>query len=101
MWRNFLRSSKPTPKEPDKEEDIESFEITPEFDKKYKIILKFKSTDEYYDMLDWVNKNSNNSVDIKRTWNLNPSSNSVSIGNIFVAFENEDDATFFRIKYTI
>lgn len=65
-----------------------------QFDNKYKVIIRFKSTPGYVGMLDWVNKNSIGSVDVWFT---------VEEDNCFIdlAFENPSDATFFKIKFSL
>lgn len=62
------------------------------FDKKYKVVVSIKSTPYYMEMLDWVNTNSTGSVDV---W-FNDTGEGIVID---VAFENTDDAIFFKIKY--
>jgi hypothetical protein len=64
------------------------------FDKKYKVIVSVKSNPTYLEMLDWVNKNSHDSVDV---W-FNDTPNGIIID---VAFANPDDALIFKIKYSI
>lgn len=63
------------------------------FDKKYKTIVSVKSSLAYLEMLDWVNKNSHGSVD---AW-FNDTPTGVIID---IAFENQDDALIFKIKYS-
>lgn len=63
----------------------------PEFDKKYKTIVRCDYYAGYLEMLDWINQHSNSSVDVKID-------NGVAI---YVAFENPDDATIFKIKYSL
>jgi hypothetical protein len=67
----------------------------PVFDKKYKIVIKCKFTDEYFKMVDWVNENSQGLVDIR----FNAATN--EIDTVFVAFEDLDDALVFKIKYSL
>lgn len=76
---------------------------------KYKTIVKFAYSDNYTEILDWVNNNTNGDVkvetsivpvgDLSAPW-YSPAGlqrpQSVHMG-----FENEDDATFFKIKYSI
>jgi len=66
----------------------------PEFDKKYKIIIKHKHTLEYHKMLEWVDNNSNGAVEVKLGGEL-------VITDAYFAFEDPDDALVFRIKYEI
>ncbi len=67
----------------------------PEFDKKYKTIIKCRYTNQYTEMVDWVDKNSKEYVDVKIT--KMPGEDFTSA---FFAFVDEDDAIFFKIKYT-
>lgn len=67
------------------------------FDKKYKIVLKIQGRENQYEILQWLETNSVGLVDIK-------SSNehqmlTTRYDTMYYAFENEDDATFFKIKY--
>lgn len=66
----------------------------PVFDKKYKIVLKQDYVPEYISMLEWVDLNSNKSVDIKFN-------NAYGMESIYIGFEDPDDALFFKIKYSI
>jgi hypothetical protein len=45
-------------------------------------------------MIDWINNNSDGSVDVKFA-HENKSQ------MVYFAFENDDDATYFKIKYNI
>lgn len=81
-------------KKSDKEENCKIEEVIPKFDKKYKIILHYLEDDSYFEKLDWVNKNSNGLVDMQVIQHTGQ-----ALCHIYYAFENEDDATFFRIKY--
>lgn len=73
------------------------------FKQPYKILIDKDITPEYVTLLDWVNKNSIGTVQVKllRTqkvnekWVLSPVGHDVA----FFAFDNEDDALMFRIKY--
>lgn len=76
------------------------------FDRKYKTVLKFTKTTEYSSMIDWVDKNSTGLVSIRQvsaTLKIDPSTGGFLQINstVYVGFENEDDAIFFRIKYSI
>ena len=82
----------------------------PVFNKKYKVILKYTYDDHntYMSMLEWIDKNSNNSVEIKFPNNTNngevwyaPAGLRRIDPSIFIGFENADDATFFKIKYSV
>lgn len=68
----------------------------PIFDKKYKIILKYDYTNRYIDMMDWVDKNSSGLVSTAVA-EVTPD----GVGEVYFAFENSDDALFFKIKYSI
>jgi hypothetical protein len=67
----------------------------PKFDKKYKIIFELRGyAPRYYELIDWIDGNTNGSADIKvRGYSADDP--------IYVAFEDESDATFFKIKYSI
>lgn len=58
-------------------------------DPKYKFIVEKPFDERYYEMLEWVNKNSKKGVSI----NLIDTS-------LLLAFEHEDDALLFKIKYS-
>jgi len=68
----------------------------PKFDKKYKTIIKVNYGPEFHytETLDWINRNSRNSVDIAV---VGEGAGPVSI---YYAFENSDDALVFKIKYS-
>lgn len=66
----------------------------PIFDKRYKIIIKKDYTSGYLDMLEWINTNSNDSVEVRFN-------NIYGQEGIYIGFENSDDALFFKIKYSI
>jgi hypothetical protein len=67
--------------------------LQPEFDKKYKVIVKYKYHSEYISIMDWLNNNSNGSVDIKIIEGQGYT--------MYVGFTDESDALFFKIKYSI
>lgn len=77
------------------------------FDRKYKVILTFAYPDNYIEMLDWVNTNSNGSVEISLgNYIRDPSIPWYAPAGqlrktVYVGFENLDDATFFKIKYQL
>jgi len=82
-----------------KEVVIETKEdLIPVFDKKYKFIIRLDSNLRFqlFQLADWLNLNSTGAVDIKSHIN---SENYLE--SIYLAFENYDDATFFKIKYSI
>lgn len=64
--------------------------IPNDFDKKYKNIVKCEYTDNYLNWIDWINKHSRGSVDIKFKEEIN---------QILVGFEYLDDALMFKVKY--
>ncbi len=66
------------------------------FDPRYKIIIKFKCSPGYTEMLEWVDKNSAGSVDIKFDIGFGS-----GIDTLYIGFERPDDATFFKIKYSV
>lgn len=81
-------------------------ELLPMFDKRFKIIVKCEYNEYYYEMLNWINNNSNGMVEIKLSttpYNMEYAvpPNIPWTKEVFVAFENTDDATFFKIKYKI
>jgi hypothetical protein len=65
----------------------------PDFDKKYKIIVRCDYTDYFYKQVEWVNSNSNKSVDVKI---VGPD---YAIRDIYFGFEDPDDALVFKIKF--
>ena len=65
------------------------------FDRKYKIVVRVKSTPNYMEMLEWVNSNSHGAVDV--WFNAPVLSDNIMID---IAFENSDDALVFKIKYS-
>lgn len=67
----------------------------PEFDKKYKIVVRCKYSDDYLEKVEWVNKNSKDLVKIKVCGNFHV------LTDIFFGFENIDDALVFKIKYSV
>jgi Ni,Fe-hydrogenase III component G len=64
----------------------------PKFDKKYKVVVKSKYSHDFFEKLEWAQVNSHGSVDVGRSedneW-------------IYFAFEESDDALFFKIKYRV
>jgi hypothetical protein len=70
----------------------------PQFDKKYKVIIKTEFSNDYFEKMTWVNDNSIGSVDIKNM--TTPGINTYE-DNIYFAFEEPSDATFFRIKFSL
>lgn len=85
--------------------------MIPKFEPKFKVIVKLGFPDNYAEILDWINNNSDGSVEVQLVkkdgtkvdsfipW-YTPAGLQASYF-MFVAFENEDDATFFKIKYSI
>lgn len=77
------------------------------FHKRYKTIVSVHDS-EYLAIQDWLSSNSNGSVEIKMFVVTKYNNEWVQcspddIGNIrpFVGFENEDDALFFKIKFSV
>lgn len=71
--------------------------IIPVFDEKYKTIIKCRFRPDYTEMLDWVNKNTIESAEVKFQYRLGYEEHP---RYICVGFENKDDALVFRIKYS-
>lgn len=62
-----------------------------EFGDKYKVVFKLEGhTHRHYEMLEWVNNNTVGSADVR-----------FIDSSVYFAFENESDATFFKIKYSV
>ncbi len=77
-----------------KENPVETTDIYPLFDKKFKNIVKLKYTSSYVEMMHWADKNSVGPVDIKF-------SGGDHLGEfVYFAFGDSDDALIFRIKYS-
>ena len=81
--------------------------INESFDPKYKIILCKGIDSQYVEMINWVDRNSKNSVDVK-VFNAKPHGDkwvetqpSQDNNMVFLGFENEDDAIYFKIKYSL
>ncbi len=68
---------------------------------RYKIIIKFLTPDNYTEMLDWVNNNTNGSVKVEKSRELYQNGPTSATSMIYMGFENPDDATFFKIKYAV
>lgn len=66
----------------------------PEFDKKYKVIMKVPLDDSVFEKLEWANANTIGKVEIKGS-KIDPTD------SMYFAFENPSDATFFKIKYLL
>lgn len=62
---------------------------TPNFDKKYKIVICCRNDFSLYEKMEWLN-HSKHSVDFK-----------IEEDNVYFAFENADDALVFKIKYSV
>lgn len=62
----------------------------PEFDKKYKVILKYNFPNNYNEMLNWIDKNTVGAVAIK---------NNEDGKELYIGFENFDDSLIFEMKY--
>ena len=62
---------------------------TPTFDKKYKTVISFPTTQKDTEKMMWINDNaSSRSVDVKFVDNM-----------VYMAFEDDSDALIFRIKF--
>lgn len=68
----------------------------PSFDSNFKVILRVKYTDNYFEKLFWLNNNSIGKVEIKILREINSKTED---SEFFFGFENPDDAILFRIKY--
>jgi len=68
----------------------------PVFDKKYKIIVKCKYTPLHAEMLEWVNNNSNGSVDVQCRGSF-----VTGLEDAYFGFQESGDALFFKIKFSI
>lgn len=62
--------------------------MSPTFDDKFIEIIIFPIDDRYYEMMSWINNNSSESVDIK-----------INETDCYIAFQNFDDALYFKIRY--
>ena len=67
-------------------------ESKPEFDSRYKKVIYYQYIDvkTYIEIIEWTNKNTKYSVDIKQSTTPN---------SFYIAFEDVNDALMFRIKY--
>ena len=72
--------------------------IDPPFDKKFKTIVTCNATINYLEIIDWVNKNSAASVDVRFNYNYGTQTDGINI--MWVGFEDEADALIFKIKYS-
>lgn len=63
------------------------------FDSNYTSVIAMDYVHGYYDILDWVNQNSAGSVDVKFE-------NSYGQEKIYIAFEREQDALLFKIRFS-
>jgi hypothetical protein len=107
LWKRLFKSLNMIKSAVDTAEIVEipKLYIRDYFDKKYKIIIDRELDSYYVEILDWLNKNSNFSVDVKiyiaekynGEWIY--SSSTTGKTTMFIAFENEDDALFFKIRY--
>jgi len=64
------------------------------FDDRFKTVIRCKSPLGYLEMLDWVNKNSNGSVQTKFVEGADEVV-------FYFGFEDKDDALLFKIKYSM
>ncbi len=68
---------------------VSNIRDVPVFDEKYKVVIDFPSSHRDIEKMSWINDNaSKRSVDIR-----------FLPGTVYVAFEDESDALFFKIKY--
>ena len=76
-----------------KKEEVTQPISCPKFDKKYKVVVEYNSGQFEYDddMITWLDQNSSGSVDIQY---------SAICRRHYVAFENTDDALFFKIRFS-
>jgi len=76
------------------DQDDEVLTVTKLVDSRYRYTtLKIVSITEYYPMLEWIDKNTIGSVDVKIISQTAPSM------EILIGFENADDALVFKIKF--
>jgi len=68
------------------------------FDNKFRTVVKCVYSERYPEILDWLHSNTSGAVDIKLDYALAPD---VRPMDIFVGFENVDDALVFKIKFSI
>lgn len=68
----------------------------PEFDPKYKVVVRCDAGPTYLEMLEWVNKNSAGSVDVKFDIGFG-----YGVEAVYLGFEDTDDALIFKIKYSV
>jgi hypothetical protein len=66
--------------------------IAPIFDKRYKAVVRKRFTPYYFEMLNWANEHSKGQIAVSVC--------SETTGDVYFAFENEDDALVFKIKYS-
>jgi hypothetical protein len=64
----------------------------PEFDKLYKTVVTYEINENYYHLLEWLDRNSIGKVDIK----LVQTKSMIA----FIGFEHSDDALIFKIRYS-
>ena len=63
------------------------------FSSNYTSVVAMDYVHGYYDILDWVNKNSSGQVEVKFE-------NSYGHEKIYIAFESERDALVFKIRFS-
>lgn len=76
---------------------IEPQENLPVFDKKYKSIVVYSQSEKYYEITEWLEKNTAGLVSIKLSDEL--AFFGASNSKMYIAFENSDDALLFKIKF--
>jgi len=72
---------------------------SPDFERKYKIIVRCDWPESYPEMIDWLDKNSSGLVSIKSNGTVDLNSLESRSQALYIGFENPDDALFFKIKY--
>ncbi len=73
--------------------------------RKYKTVLKLENDEYINEKIDWLDANSNGSIKIKMSKITGPTWVPQGCQRVpefvYIGFEKEDDATFFRIKYAV
>ena len=69
---------------------------SPEFDPKYKVVVRVECSPKYMEMLEWVNKNTAGNVDVK--FDIG---GLCTVRYVYLGFEDTDDALIFKIKYSV
>lgn len=61
----------------------------PLFDNNIKVVVPYEISYNYAEILYWIDSNSKGLVSVKQT----------DKSKVFIGFENEDDALYFKIKF--